>query len=177
MNTSLQINRAWAMPSKNTFSIKPIHQFTTRYCAGKHVIVDPFARDSSLATITNDLNPNTSATYHLDAVDFLDTMIENKVKADVVLLDPPYSPRQIKECYESFGRKMTQRDALRAEYIMFLRDRVAKIVKPNGVVLSYGWNSSGMGLKRGWELFDMLVVCHGGDHNDTICIAERRASA
>ena len=32
-----------------------------------------------------------------------------------------------------------------------------------------------MGRKLGFEIVELLLVCHGSDHNDTICIAEKRA--
>lgn len=28
----------------------------------------------------------------------------------------------------------------------------------------------------GWETLETMLVCHGGDHNDTICLAERMVS-
>lgn len=48
------------------------------------------------------------------------------------------------------------------------------ICRRNGYVLSFGWNSTGLGKKRGFSLVDLLVINHGGSHNDTICIAEER---
>jgi hypothetical protein len=39
------------------------------------------------------------------------------------------------------------------------------------VVLSFGWNSAGMG--DFFEPVELLLVAHGGAHNDTICVAER----
>lgn len=63
--------------------------------------VDPFCGKCSPATIKNDLNPDIEADYHLDAVDFLRQFAEESV--DGVILDPPYSPRQIAECYKSIG--------------------------------------------------------------------------
>jgi hypothetical protein len=97
-------NRIWAMPSRNTFSIKPIHDFVMRYLSASKVSVDPFARDCLFATYTNDLNQNTVAQYHMDAVDFLSEIVSLGVRADLVLFDPPYSPRQIKECYDGIYR-------------------------------------------------------------------------
>jgi hypothetical protein len=41
-------------------------------------------------------------------------------------------------------------------------------------VLSFGWNSAGMGKKYGFEQIEIMLVCHGAAHNDTICLAERR---
>jgi len=48
------------------------------------------------------------------------------------------------------------------------------LLTQDAVVLSFGWNSAGMGVKRGFELVECLICCHGSAHNDTICIAERR---
>jgi hypothetical protein len=31
-----------------------------------------------------------------------------------------------------------------------------------------------MGIGRGYELLETLLVAHGGGHNDTICIAEKK---
>ena len=33
-----------------------------------------------------------------------------------------------------------------------------------------------MGKKRGYEIVEGMIVCHGGGHNDTICMAERRTT-
>jgi hypothetical protein len=49
-------------------------------------------------------------------------------------------------------------------------------MQPGGIVLSFGWQSAGMGIGRGYELIETMLVAHGGGHNDTICIAERKLS-
>jgi hypothetical protein len=104
LQVSYPITRTWAMPNSETFSIKPIGQLVQRYISQADISIDPFARNKSWATLTNDLNPNTSAEYHLEAVDFLNMLHEEQIKADLVIIDPPYSPRQVKECYDGFGR-------------------------------------------------------------------------
>ena len=45
------------MPNSRTFSIKPINKLIHRYLNGG-VVVDPFANDSKLGTITNDIDPS-----------------------------------------------------------------------------------------------------------------------
>ena len=62
------INREWAMPHKNTFSIKPIKELIERYLKGKWI--DPFANDSIFKNqlITNDLNSEYNTDYNLDAL-------------------------------------------------------------------------------------------------------------
>jgi hypothetical protein len=158
------------MPNKNTFVIKPIQKFLHRWLHDKKVIVDPYARDSKIGTITNDLNTKTTAQYHEKAEDFLNILVAKGVEADAILYDPPYSPRQIKECYDSIGIKPTQQDTQDGRIKKLCRESIEKIIKPNGVILSFGWNSQGMGKKFTHK--EVMLVSHGGGHNDTICVAQ-----
>jgi hypothetical protein len=34
-----------------------------------------------------------------------------------------------------------------------------------------------MGRARGFEILELMLVAHGGAHNDTICVAEQRVEA
>ena len=161
------------MPSHNTFEIQPIGLFVKKYLLHSKCIVDPFARDNTWATYSNNLNPSTTAQYHVDALEFLKMMRTQHIRADLVLFDPPYSPRQIKECYDGIGKHMEQLDAFRTHWKPE-RDVINDLLLPGGVVLSFGWNSIGMGNHRGYEILEGLLVCHGPGHNDTICLAERK---
>lgn len=172
----MTMNRVWAMPNRNTFDIPPIGDFVRRYLAASTVSVDPFARDKDWATLTNDLNPNTQAQSHEDATEYLTRLGDESVVADLVIIDPPYSPRQVKECYDGIGIKMKQKDALLGWVRGEMKKQIVRIVPMGGVVLWFGWNSVGMGKKLGFELIEVLLVCHGSDHNDTICVAERRVA-
>lgn len=171
----MKINRVWAMPSSDTFSVPPIGDFVKRYLNRSKISVDPFARNKQWATYTNDLNPETLAEYHLEALEFLKGLAEQKVCADLVIFDPPYSPRQLAECYKQIGRKATMQDT-QAKSWSDWKNAITNIADKNSIVLSFGWNTVGMGRKRGFEIVEILLVCHGGQHNDTICMAERRAS-
>ncbi len=160
------------MPTTDTFDCKPIGDFVRRHLQG--VSVDPFARNSRLATYTNDLNPATTAERHLDAEEFLNLLADNAVQADTILLDPPYSPRQISECYAAAGLKAGMRDTQNAALYARVRRAARRLCKAGTKVLSFGWNSCGMG--DGFNQVELLLVAHGGAHNDTICLAEVRLS-
>lgn len=162
------IRRTWAMPSADTFSVKPIAEFVSRYCLGE--TYDPFARNSILAKYRNDLNPATCATWHMDAEKFLLMMADTGNKADCIILDPPYSPRQISECYTAAGLKAGMKDTQNAALYARVRSAARALCRPGTVVLSFGWNSAGMG--KGFKRLEMLLVAHGGAHNDTICVAD-----
>lgn len=169
----MRFSRHWAMPSADTFSVQPIGAFVKSWLHGAYAltVVDPFARNSRLANYTNDLNPNTAAEYHMDAEDFLLMLAKKGIKANVVLFDPPYSPRQISECYKAIdrdvGMETTQNGALYAR----VRRAIIPILADGAIVLSFGWNSCGMG--KQFEMLEIMLVAHGGAHNDTICLAER----
>ena len=162
------------MPNGNTFSVPPIGGFVQSFLKGSRVSIDPFARNKRWATHTNDLNPNTEAEHHMDAEAFLHMLAGRGVKADLILFDPPYSPRQISECYKSIGMEVGMKETQNAALYARVKNAIMGVLSEQAVVLSFGWNSSGMGKKHGFEQIEILLVAHGGGHNDTICLAERR---
>lgn len=170
---TMWINRKWAMPNSNTFSIPPIRKLMEKYIdfEGDWFIIDPFANNSKLATVTNDLDPQYNTDYHMDALDFLKMFDDNSV--DAVLYDPPYSPRQVSECYTRLG-KTVDMQTTQASYWSNQKKEIARIVKWGGFVFTCGWNSGGIGKKYGFEIQEILLVPHGGWHNDTIVVVDRK---
>lgn len=167
----MKINREWAMPNKNTFEIKPIAELIGRYNHWNSI--DPFANRNKIATVTNDLNPEFGTDYNLDAIDFL-KMFDNNSK-DLVLYDPPYSPRQVAECYKKFDKTVNMQTT-QIDYWSKQKDEIRRIVKIGGHVITFGWNSGGIGKKYGFEIIEILLVPHGSWHNDTIVTVERKAN-
>ena len=166
------MRREWAMPSADTFDCKPIGHFVKSYLRG--VSVDPFARNKRWATYTNDLNPQTNAEFHMHAEEFLLMLADKNIKADCIILDPPYSPRQISECYAAAGIKAGMKDTQNAALYSRVRKGAEKLCAPGSIVLSFGWNSAGMG--KTWMRLETLLVAHGGAHHDTICVADEMVS-
>lgn len=164
------IERRWAMPSKHTFTIKPIRELLREYVRDDLIIVDPFAGFNSVGNITNDLNPKSPAIVHMDALDFCKDL--QTAVADIVLYDPPYSYRQVKELYESIGLDKFDPKRTRMDYWSDIRTELARICKPNGRAFCFGWNTTGLGLKRGFRMERILLVPHGGARNDTIVTLE-----
>ena len=94
----------------------------------------------------------------LDALEY----IRNHGPFDTLLLDPPYSPRQVKEHYDA---------PCWSRYLSSVRDAAADAANR---VISFGWNSNGLGKGRGFRPVSLLLVHHGAHHNDTICLVEDR---
>lgn len=178
MTRDIEINRVWAMPNSATFSIKPIEDFILRTVSAYRSsrrdarIIDPFCNGRvDIADVTNDLDPGKEADYHMDALDFLKTFEEKSV--DGVLFDPPYSPRQVSEVYKRM-RKTVNMQTTQASFWSNMKKEVGRIVKPNGFCFVCGWNSGGIGKKYGFDIAEILIVPHGGWHNDTIVTLEYR---
>ena len=167
-----QFSREWAMPNAETFSILPIQLLLRRYIRPGMVVIDPFARNAKFGTVTNDLNPQTTAEHHLDAREFLDLMIDQGLKAEVVIFDPPYSPRQISEVYKMSLRQVDMAATQNGRLYREVKERLVQCLAPDGLAISCGWNTAGFG--KSFEMLEILIVSHGGAHNDTLVTVERK---
>lgn len=166
------MERIWAMPSAWTFTIPPIKKLLAEEVTSG-VWADPFAGLNSPAQLTNDIRPEMKATHHMDALDFLKTLEADS--CDGVLFDPPYSTRQISEHYKAVGRKVTMMDTS-ARFQSAIKNEIARVLKPGGKVICFGWNTMGLGLKRGFEMTRILIVPHGGSKNDTLVTVETKST-
>jgi tRNA1(Val) A37 N6-methylase TrmN6 len=160
----------FAMPEHKTFKIKPINNFLNKICnTNNKVIIDPFSnRIHGFATYYNDINPDYKVGFNLDAMDFIKKYPDESV--DGVLFDPPYSLRQLKECYHGIGKALTSYDT--TSYFHDIKDEIFRVLKPGGFVISFGWNSNGMSKKSRFTKKELMLIHHGGVHNDTIVLHE-----
>jgi hypothetical protein len=160
----MRIDRVWAMPNRWTFTIPPIRTLLLDYDFKNTTWVDPFAGYNSPASITNDLDPESPALHHRDALEFLSELPSES--ADGILYDPPYSLYQARTKYgRSFGG---------LKYWADCKNECARLLKPGGVAVCFGWSSNGLGKSRGFEMQRVLLVAHGGSKNDTIITVEQK---
>lgn len=170
------IERKWSMPNGKTFRMTPIRELIRDELV-PGTVLDPFANEASIREvmtdeqtyITNDLDPAHDTDYTLDAIDFLKQFGDRSV--DMVLYDPPYSPRQIADHYADLGKTVNMQTT-QSSYWARQKVEIARILKPGGKVITCGWNSGGMGKKHGFKIKRILLVPHGSWHNDTICTVE-----
>lgn len=180
----------WAMPNKNTFLIPPINKLIKRYLDASPpgaVWVDPFANASCFNArmkYTNDINPEFPTTHHMDALSFLRSLADASV--DGVLFDPPYTIHQINQVYAGYGDEKPVKQAT-AYY-----SEIERICKPSACVISFGFTACGVpatlsrdpklrkldGKQKRQTHFlksEMLVIGHGGGHNATIVVVDKRS--
>ena len=83
---------------------------------------------------------------------------------DTVILDPPYNLRKSREKYGGIYTSELRK----------IKTELPSIINTGGIVICYGYDTTGMGKRRGFELIHICVVNHSGDHNDTLCTVERK---
>jgi len=167
-NREIKIERKWAMPNKWTFKIKPITKLLEEEMTG--LIADPFAGQNSPAHEQNDIKETAGNwdTDHKDALTWLRGKRTNRY--DTVLYNPPYSITQPM----MYGKKefFSMEIGIVMKYWADCKNEIARILKPGGKAMCFGWNSMGLGKNRGFEMKRILLVAHGGSRNDTICTVE-----
>lgn len=148
MLEQIKIERVWAMPNHKTFEILPIAQLLKEEGYNKSWC-DPFPHP-----------------FKQDAIAYLKSIPDESQEG--VVFDPPYSQRQLREMYDSIGHSLE----MNSGYWAKCRDEIARIIKPGGKCISFGWNSQGIGDTRGFKITRILLVPHGSQHNDTICTVD-----
>lgn len=83
------------------------------------------------------------------------------------------SGRQVAECYKSLNKTITMSDTNSGYFVKF-KEQIARILKPNGIVITCGWNTNGIGKKYDMELIEVLDIAHGGAHYDTLVTVEQK---
>jgi len=150
-------------PRKYTFEQPLLKKFVETSCKGK--VLNLFAGktrldvDETRVDMSNEFNPD----YCMEAFDFIKFCIENQMKFDTIILDPPYS---LRKSMEKYGGKV-------CSTFTKIIDNIPLVLNDDGIVISCGYQSVIMGNKRGFVQEKICLVSHGGSHHDTICVVER----
>ena len=143
-----------------TFESPKIKRWVETNSKGK--VLNLFAGKTklNLNEVRNDIDKEALAEYNLDALEFIKKC---KQKFDTIILDPPYAYRKAMEMYNgNYSSKFKQ-----------IADLIPKILKENGKVISFGYHSTFLGKKRGFNLTKLCVFAHGGSQHCTIGIIEQ----
>jgi len=144
---------------KYTFSRKPIRKWVEDNSKGK--VLNLFAGKTklNLNEFRVDADNTMIADWYGDAYDFIK---QCKQKFDTIILDPPYAYRKSMEMYN--GKKASKFNEI--------KDMIYKILNKDGIVITFGYHSVSMGMKRGFKQDKILLMSHGGAIHDTIAVIE-----
>jgi hypothetical protein len=147
-------------PKKYTFEMPAVKRLTEIWCIGKTLNLFAGITKLNVDEVRNDIDPNAPAEYHLDALEFVNRW--DGEKFDTIVFDPPYNLRKAREKYgKRYVGSLTK-----------IKQDLPKILKLGGRVISFGYDSVGMSRRRGFKKVAVALVCHSGDHNDTIILLE-----
>ena len=114
----------------------------------------------NLDEVRNDIDGYMNADYDMDALDFVKSW--KGIKFDTIILDPPYAYRKAMEMYKgNYNSKFK-----------LIADNLSRILKDDGIIISFGYHSTFMGKVRDFELKELCVFAHGGSQHCTIGIIE-----
>ena len=150
-------------PKKYTFQQPKLREWTEKQCKGK--VLNLFAGTTKLNVdeVRVDIDKNVPADYYMEAFEFVNFAKEQGMKFDTIVLDPPYNLRKSREKYG--GRYIGSFTKIKNALLPLMNDGC--------IVISYGYDTVGMSKCRGFEKIGVCVVCHNGDHNDTLCVVEK----
>lgn len=150
--------------SRYTFSNKRIKTWVESRVEGE--VLNLFAGKTRLNCKETrvDSNPEMDAHFYCDALEYCKLAFEKEhAQYGTVLLDLPYAYRKSMEMYD--GNVMSPFNAL--------KDAVVPILLDDGLVITFGYHSVSMGIKRGFTQEEILLMSHGGAIHDTIAVVER----
>ncbi len=153
-----------APPTKWTFEPNSVRSYVESHLEGR--VLNLFAGTTKLRhsgkIIRNDISEDRPADTHINAMFARDTFQDESF--DTVILDPPYNVRKAREKYDGEYMGSFKR----------VKNQVQHLIKPDGKALTWGYDSTGMSQSRGFKKTEVALVNHKGDHNDTICVVERK---
>jgi len=145
-----------------TFEAPKTKKWVEDRCKG--IVLNLFAGKTILKIneIRNDIDNTAIAHYYKDALDFVREWSGKKF--DTILLDPPYSYRKGMEKYKGHYTSKFN----------LIKEEIPRILNEKGIIITFGYHSTFMGKKRGFNLIEICLICHGGAQHDTIAIIEER---
>ncbi len=150
-------------PKKYTFEQPKLKKWIEKWCKGK--VLNLFAGKVKLNVdeYRVDIDRNVPADHHGEALEFIKST--NK-RFDTIILDPPYNIRKARELYNG-------------QYIgsfKKIKEALPRVMNNGCRVIHLGYSSVGMSKSRAFKKIAICLVCHSGDHNDTICVVEDKTS-
>lgn len=148
-------------PRKWTFEQPKLKKWIEKWSKGKTLNLFAGKTRLKLNEFRVDASPDFTPDYVGDAYEFV---ANTSQKFDTIILDPPYNLRKAREAYG--GRWIGS--------FTKIRNELSKILNEKGRVITLGYDSVGMSKSRGFSKIAVCLVCHGGDHNDTIGLVEEK---
>jgi hypothetical protein len=166
----MQFEYLWTMPNQWTFEIKEVQTILYSIVNKHKRILIPFAGQFRFPQT---LTPKYYTYIDIDSTrpkpciygDCLEVMAQRlEGQYDLIISDPPFCFYQAIHTYNN--KKMQD--------ISKCKDLYDQLLISKGQILHFGFNTTGMGQKRGYMKEKIWVLNHGGSHNDTLILLETK---
>ena len=148
-------------PKRFTFEQPKLKLWCEKWCKGKTLNLFAGKTKMTCDEFRVDCNKEMIADWYGDAFEFVKNTDK---KFDTIIFDPPYNLRKSREKYNgNYIGSLTK-----------IKNILCRIMNDNAVIIHFGYSTVGMGKCRGFKKIAICVVCHGGDHNDTLCLVEEK---
>lgn len=134
---------------------------------GKNYLNDNEFFLPNIHIVNNDISTEFRTDENYEALEFLKAFPNESI--ELVIFDPPFNLRKHKEFYQG-SEKYTNYN----KWIWDLKMEIARVLKVGGVCLSCGYETNGIGVIKGFEKENLLIVAHGGSLRDTLCYTESK---
>jgi hypothetical protein len=148
-------------PKRFTFEQPKLKLWCESWCKGKVLNLFAGLTKMNCDEFRVDCNKEMLADWYGDAFDFIST---TEMKFDTIIFDPPYNLRKSREKYGgAYIGSLTK-----------IKNALPRIMNDGARIIHFGYDSVGMAKCRGFKKIAICLVCHNGDHNDTICLVEEK---
>jgi len=163
---SIDFTYLYQWPQKYTFQATKVKQWVEKWCRGHtlNLFAGKTLLDLDVDEIRIDLDHECPADFHMDAKDYVDLCIKDNHRFHTIILDPPWSLRQSRECYD--GRWIGN--------LTEIKNKILTICYPDTRIITFGRDTVGMSKKRGFKKIAICLTCHGGANCDSIGLVEEK---
>jgi len=151
-------------PRKWTFEMPKLKEWVEGWCIDKTLNLFAGKVKLNVDEYRVDISPEFNPNCCMDSYRFVRRVIHDRCGFDTIILDPPYNLRKAREKYDGkYIGSFTK-----------IKNLLPQLLYPNGRIITLGYDSVGMSKSRGFNKIAICLVCHGGDHRDTIGLVEEK---
>lgn len=149
-------------PKRYTFEMPRVKEWVESWCEGKTLNLFAGRVKLDVDEVRVDIDPSTEPDFCMDSYEFVKSYQGEPFQT--IILDPPYNLRKSREKYgERWIGSFTK-----------IKNELPRITANGGRIVTFGYDSVGMSASRGFIKIAVCLICHNGDHNDTIALVEKK---
>jgi len=149
-------------PKRYTFEMPRVKEWVESWCEGKTLNLFAGRVKLDVDEVRVDSDPSTEPDFCMDSYQFVKYYQGEPFQT--IVLDPPYN---LRESREKYGKRWIGS-------FTKIKNELPRITANGGRIVTFGYDSVGMSASRGFIKIAVCLICHNGDHKDTIALVEKK---